>query len=200
MKIDYSPKLQLVPTPWGAIAQGVIGGAQAIGGWIQASRAEKQYNKLINSYKPNQSIMDYYSKALQKYNVNPYQSPMYRQSMQGADRGLATGISALQDRRSALAGVGGLVQRYNDASLKAAATAEGQQSQALGQLGQATGMKAQEEKYPFELKANLLAMKAGGGTNIANAGIKNLGDAASTYAQMQMLNKLYGGGGGGKTG
>ena len=178
--------------PFGEIAQAGIGALQTIGGWIQQHKATKELEKLTNSYKPNQSILDYYNKALQRYNVNPYQSSMYRHSMQGAERGLAGGISALQDRRSALAGVGKLVQGYNDASLKSAATAEGQQAQALGQLGQAAGMKTQEEKYPFELKYGLLASKASGGTSIANAGIQNLGNAASSYSQMQMLKKLYG--------
>ncbi len=64
-------------------------------------------------------------------------------------------------------------------------------------------MKTQEEKYPFELKANLLASKAGGGANILNAGLGNIFGAGSSLSQLEMLKKMYsdnagatGGGGG----
>lgn len=176
-----------------AIAQGIGGLAQGILGYTQAHKAQKQLEKLVNSYQPNQSIMDYYNKALQRYNVNPYQSRLYQMQTQNAARGLTTGINTLQDRRSALAGVSGLVQGYNDASLKAAAAAEGQQAQALGQLGQATGMKAAEDKYPFQLKYGLLAAKAGGGNQIMNAGLSNIFGGLQTGNQYNQLKQIYGG-------
>lgn len=176
-------------TPWGAIAQGVGGIAQAVGGAIQEHRAEKKYTKLINSYKPNESIMDYYNKALQRYNINPYTSAMYRQQTQFANRGLATGISALHKARGN--DIAALVQGYNDAGLKAAVTAEGQQGQQLAQLGNAAAMKTQEEKYPFELKANMYAQKAAGGAQRLNAGVSNIFGAAQNIGNMQMVNRMY---------
>lgn len=178
----------------GGAIQGLAGVGQAIGGAIQEKRAERKLEKLIAGYQPNQSIMDYYNKALARYNVNPYEGAMYRAATQGAGRGLTTGINALNDRRSVLGGISQLVQGYSDASLRAAATAEGQQSQALGQLGRAAGMKTAEEKYPFELKANLYGAKAAGGAQIMNAGLQNIMGAGSNLSQMAMLNQMYGGG------
>ncbi len=84
-----------------------------------------------------------------------------------------------------------LVQGYNDAGLKAGVAAEGQQGQNLSQLGGATAMKAQEEKYPFEMKYNLYSAKAGGGAQQLNAGLANLYGAGSSMSQMAMLNKMY---------
>lgn len=175
-----------------AALQGLTGIAQAIGGGIRAHRGEKQFEKLINSYQPNQSIMDYYTKALARYNVNPYTSSLYNNAMRGAGRGLTTGINTLNDRRSVLGGITRLTQGYDDASLKAAAAAEGQQSQALSQLGQAAGMKTAEEKYPFELKANMLAAKASGGTQTFNAGLSNIFGSSQSLSQMAMLKQMYG--------
>jgi len=137
--------------------------------------------------------MDYYNKALSRYNANPYNSAMYRNATQQAGRGLATGINALQDRRSALAGVSNLVQGYDDAALRAAAGAEQQQGQALGQLGQATGMKAAEDKYKFENKYNLLAMKAGAQNQIANAGLSNIFGGLGAIDDYRNIRR-YGGG------
>lgn len=178
--------------PVSAAIQGAVGIGQAVGGAIQAHRAQKKLEKMVEGYKPNASIMDYYNKALQRYNVNPYTSAQYRNQMQNAGRGLATGINALNDRRSVLGGISSLVQGYNDASLKATAAAEGQQAQALSQLGGATQMKAAEDFKPFEMKYNLQALKAGGGNETMRAGLSNIFGGASTYANYQMLDKMYG--------
>lgn len=182
----------MAATPWGAIAQGAIGIGQSIIGGIKQNRATKKYEKLIDSYQPNQSIMDYYGKALQRYNQNPYDSTIYRMQSQNAGRGLATGLSTLNDRRSALAGVSGLVRGYNDSMLKAAATAEGQQGAALSQLGQATGMKAAEDKYKFEAKANLLGAKAVGGGQLLNSGLQNAYGGLSNISDYYLADKMYG--------
>lgn len=177
--------------PAAGIAQAVIGGAQAIGGYIQQSRATKDLEKLITGYKPNSGILDYYSKALNRYSASPYQSNSYKYATGQASRGLTQGLNSLQDRRSAVAGIGTLVQGYNDANLKAAANAEQEQAQALGQLGQAAGMKAQEERYPFELKANMLASKAAGGNQIMNAGIGNAYGGLNSLSEYNTLQKMY---------
>ena len=178
-------------TAAGAV-QGLVGGIQGIIGGFKAKKAQKQLQGMIDNYKPNQSIMDFYSKALNKYNANPYQSAMYNQESQMAGRNLATGLNSLQDRRSALAGVGSLVQGANDASLRAAAAAEQDQAQDLAQLGQATGMKEREDKYKFEAKYNLLSQKAGAANQTANAGIQNLYGGLGSMADASMIKKMYG--------
>lgn len=171
---------------WAAIVVGV--GSLAYGA-IKASKAKKAENKmqaLANSQTANPSITDYYQKALQRYNVDPYQSQQYQYAKQGADRNLATGISALQDRRSAVGGIANLVAGSNDAARRAGISAEQQRDQNLNRLGSAAGAKTQEDKYPFELKYNLLGMQAGGYNQAANAGFQSaLNSAGSVGAQMQ---------------
>lgn len=173
-------------------AQAGIGALQALIGGGKARKAQRQLESMVDSYQKSESIMDFYNKALQRYNQNPYTSSLYQNQMQNAGRGLATGIGALQDRRSALAGVGGLVQGYNDSALRAAAAAEQQQAQNLSQLGQATQLKDREDKYKFENKYNLLSMKAGAGNQTANAGFQNIFGSIGGLSDLGMLNKMYG--------
>lgn len=177
------------------IAAGVgagLGIAQSIIGGVRAHKAEKEMEGMVNGYKPNASILDYYNKALERYNVNPYQSSTYRTQKQNIDRNTAAGMNAAQDRRGGLSAVGVLTQGANDASLKAVAAAEGQQAQALGQLGQATGMKAQEDFKPFEMKYNLKAMKAAGSNQMMNAGLQNVFNGAGAAQDYYTAKKIYG--------
>lgn len=185
-----------MPIPAAAIApiiQGLGGIAQSIIGGGKAKRAERELERMIVNYKPNASILDYYNKALQRYNVNPYTSSLYNYQTDQARGATAAGLQALGDRRSTLAGLPRLIQGQNDAMLKAAATAEGQQAQALGQLGQATQMKAAEDFKPFELKYNLQAMKAGGGNQLLNAGLRNIFGAFQSAGNMGSMGSFYGG-------
>jgi len=175
-----------------AAAQAALGLGQAIIGGINARKAQKNLEKHLDTYKPNQSIMDYYSKALNKYNANPYTSQSYNQATRMSDRNLATGLNSLQGRRSALAGVGSLVQGANDNALRAGAQAEQMQAQDLAQLGQATGMKEREDKYKFEAKYNLLSQKAGAANQTANAGIANAFGGLGGIQDYAMINKIYG--------
>jgi hypothetical protein len=125
-----------------------------------------------------------------------------------AGRGLATGISALQDRRSS-GNVAGLVEGEQDSLAKSGVQAEGLQRQAMAQYGQATSMKAADDKYafdvnqeePFERKYSLLAAKAGGGNQMENAGISNVAQGAQGIGQgmqqnkyMKLLGSMGGGG------
>lgn len=199
MKIDFSPRFFRDLTGIGDAAQAVTGLTQTIGGWIQQNRNTKKLEKLIGGYQPNKSIMDYYSNALQKYNVNPYTSALYNHTAQKVGASTAQGINAFQDRRSANANISTLIQNQNDTLLKAGIASEDQSNQALGRLGQATQMKAAEEKYPFELKANLYGAKATGGAQIMNAGLSNIFGAGQSYSQMEILKKLYGNGNSGGT-
>jgi len=196
-------------TPWGAIIQGGLGTIQAVAGGIRAKKSEKALEKMQSPiYQQNPSIMNYYNEALKRYNVNPYESSMYKQQMQGANRNLATGLGALQDRRSGLAGVNQLVGLTNDSQLKANVAAENEQSRRFGQLSGATSMKAGEDRMafnvnqqqPFERKYNLLAAKAGGGNKVMGAGIQNIFGAAQSYDQNNQINKYYNSLNGGTTG
>lgn len=179
------------------IAQAVLGAGQALFGGGKARRAQRELEGMVDDYKPNQSIMDYYTKALNKYNANPYQSASYNNIMRNAGRNLTTGISSQQDRRSALASVGNLVQGANDTAERAAARAEADQAQDLAQLGQATAMKDREDKYKFEAKYNLLSQKAGAANAGVNAGISNIFGGLGSIQDYALANKIYGTNGGG---
>lgn len=211
MKIDFSPKFQMNPL---AFAQAGIGAIQGIAGFLQNKSALKGLRNLKSpTYTQSASINDFYNKALQRYSTNPYMSAGYRQQQQNAQRGLATGIGALQDRRSAIGGLPSLIQAYNDANLKAVANAEQQQGQNLAQLGQASQLKTSEQHkefdinkmLPWQTKFGLLAAKAGGGANIMNAGLHNIMGGLQGAQEMDLMKQLYGnnsgsGGGGGYQG
>lgn len=175
----------------GSIIHGVTGAAQAIGGAIQQHRYSKKYENLINGYVPNQSIMDYYQKALNKYDPNAYNSASYREGKTNINSNLAAGISSSQDRRGALYGISNLVAGANKASLDNVARAEREQAGNLSQLGGATEMKAREDKYKFENLGGLYSAKATGGANIMNAGLSNIFGAGSSLSQMELLKKMY---------
>ena len=192
------PFLAMLP----GIMQGFGGLAQTIFGGGRARRAQRELEKLQTPvYQKSKSIGDYYTKALNRYSADPTKSAMYQTQMQNIQRGTATGLNALRDRRSS--SVTGLVQAQNDASLQAGAAAEQQQAQALNQLGQAAQMQAGEEKMafqynqvaPYEKKAALLGAKAAGGNQMMNAGIQNVMGAANTFGQMKfddyLMNKYY---------
>ncbi len=167
-----------------------LGGAQMLGGVLQTvfsgkKKAERNLERLANSYQKNPSIMDYYTKSLNNYNANPYSSASYQQATKEAQRGQSAGINALGDRRSVLSGLPQLVTATNSASLRAASNAERERQGQLNTLGRATEMKAREDKYPFELKYNMLAQKAAGANAQKSAGWRNifggLGTAATGY-------------------
>lgn len=193
-----------MPLPLAAIQAGA-GAAQSIFGLIQAGKAQKQLGNLQSpKYSQNKGILDFYNQALQRYNVSPTDSAMYKRQMQGVDRGVATALAGLNDRRSGLAGASSILRASNDAKLDANVAAEQERSQRFGQLGTASQLKAAEddkafqvnELSPFERKYNLLAMKAGGGNQLANAGFQNLFGGLQNASNMSMLNQMYGDGSG----
>jgi hypothetical protein len=187
-------------TPFGAIAGIGAGLIQSIFGGIRAGRAQRQLENLQSpTYTPNQSIMDYYNKALSRYNVNPQDSALYKSQQRNIQRGVSGAISSLNDRRSALMGLPSILQAQNDATLNAEVAAENEKSQRFGQLGGATEMKAGEDRMafdinklkPFERKYNLLAMKAGGANQIGNAGLSNIFRGLQNTQDYQNVNRLY---------
>lgn len=179
----------------------LLGGAQFAGGLLQGifsgkKKRERELEDYISNspkYTPNQSILDFYQKALQRYNTNPTDSAAYKLDAQNAMRGTMQGLSALRDRRSSLAGVPALIDNQNRALLRASVAGENRRAQDFGMLGNATRMRAGEEAkafqqnkvVPFEAMYNLKAMKAGGANAQKAAGWRNmfggLGTAATGY-------------------
>lgn len=148
------------------------------------NQAEAALEKQAKDFQPNQSIMDYYGKALAKYNPNPYQTASYTQQNNQINRNLATGINATQNRRLGVGAIGGLVQQANDASARAAGNAETQNRQDLGLLGSAAGAKTNEQQKKFDMLYNLTAMKAGASAQTENSGIQNIFSGLSSAAYM----------------
>lgn len=165
------------------LIQAGAGLLQSIIGGGKARKAQKQLERLDTpTYTQNQSVLDYYNKALQRANVNPYESTMYKMQQQNIGRNQNTALAAAGDRRSGLGAVSNLVRGSNDASLRAGVAAEQEQGQRFNQLGSATGMKSAEDmkafQYnkiaPYEKKYNLLAMKAAGNNQTSQAGLQNM--------------------------
>jgi len=195
-----------MPVTIGAVTAGA-GLLQSFFGGRKAKKAQKELENLQSpTYNPNESVLSYYNNALQRYNVNPYNSTLYKTQQQNIGRGVNQGIGALNDRRSGLAGISRLIQGQNDSLLKAGIAAENQKDQRFSQLGGATQMKAGEDRQafninkmqPFERKYNLLAMKAGANARTANDGLKNIFNGLGTMAggyQLGQGSKSSGGGG-----
>ncbi len=209
MKTDFTPMLQRDLTGIGSAIQGVAGLTQTIGGWIQSHRATKKLENLKSpTYNPNKSILDYYNTALQRYNVNPYQSSQYQNATNQIGRNTASILNNLKGRGGSVAAVGKLASSQNDAAIKAGISAENEQNQRFSQLGGATTLKAGEDDkafqynqlMPYRTKANLYAAKAGGGNQIMNSGLSNIFQAGSSLSQMDMLKKMYGTGSKGTAG
>jgi len=200
MPIDMGTAIQL-----GQQAENqIMGRVQMFAGLFGAKKAEKKLNKLIDNapkYTQNQSIMDYYNKALQRYNVSPTDSLLYKNAMQNIGRSQAAGLNSLQDRRSALAGIGSIQRASNDAMLNAGAAAENQRNQRFGVLGGATNMKVSEDDKafqqnvltPYEMKYNLLSQKLGAKNQLFNTGLSNM-SGANQAAGMAAMSGNYGGG------
>ncbi|MBK7883517.1 MAG: hypothetical protein IPJ81_06760 [Chitinophagaceae bacterium] len=180
---------------------------QSFFGGRKAKKSQKELENLQSpTYNPNEYVLSYYNNALQRYNVNPYNSTLYKTQQQNIGRGVNQGIGALNNRRSGLAGISSLIQGQNDSLLKAGIAAENQKDQRFSQLGGATQMKAGEDRQafninkmqPFERKYNLLAMKAGANARTANDGLKNIFNGLGTMAggyQLGQGSKSSGGGG-----
>jgi hypothetical protein len=171
-----------MPVTLGLVTAG-IGAAQGIAGFFQGKKARKQLENLQTpTYTPSKSITDYYNEAQRRYQESPYQSNLYKMQAQNIARGTAQGIAGLQDRRSALAGISGLVQGQNDALLKAGVAAEQQQNQRFGQLGAASQAMGAEQRQafninqmmPYQKQLGILNQKAAGGAQLMNAGLQNV--------------------------
>jgi len=169
--------------------QSLIGLGQSIFGNKKRKRTEADLDKYANSFQPNQSILDYYDKALKKYNPDPTQTGTYKIQQNQIGANTANAIGASQDRRGGLSSISRIMAGANRATGQNLMNAEAQQQQNLSRLGQASGMKTNEEQKKFDLLYNLKAMKAGQAAGTVNQGIKNLYGGLSTMATGGLFNK-----------
>jgi hypothetical protein len=199
MKTNFSPKVFRGLDPISAAAGGlqtILGIGQSI--FSGRKKAERALNSQIDAAPKttaNASILDFYNKALSRYNVNPYNSSLYKHQSQTADRNLVSALGSTGGRSGRIGALGGLLQNTNDSLLKAASAAEGQQAQALSQLGSATGMKSNEDErvfeqnvnMPYNLRLQLKAQNLQGANQRTNAGMQNLfgglGTLGSSYTK-----------------
>lgn len=165
-----------------AIAQAGTGLLQSI--FSGRRRKEREFERFVNTIKPDSTISDYYQKALQRYDPNAYNSAAYRQGQQQIGANMAAGITAAQDRRGGLSAVSNLNAQANRAALGNIAQAESIQGRNLSQLGSAAGMEAANQRRPQEMRYNLLAMRAGQAATMQNMGLKNLFGGLSNLSQM----------------
>ena len=162
--------------------QTLVGGIQAIAGNKKRKRTEADLTNYANSFQPNQSILDYYNKALSKYNPDPTQTSAYKIQNNNIGSNTANAIGATQDRRGGLSSINRIMAGANKATGQNYLNAEAQQQQNLNRVGQAAGMKTNEEQKKFDLMYNLKAMKAGQAAGTVNQGIKNMYGGLSSLA------------------
>jgi hypothetical protein len=179
-----------------AIAGGAALASAGIGG-IQMANANKQQRRAqaalerqaANSplRKESKSLNDYYQQALNRFKESPYQSAAYQQAMQNARRTTASGLGALQDRRSAIGGISRLGGLESGASQRAVALGEQMQAQRFNELGRATQMKKRDEDElfdinvmtPYQRKLQLEQMKGAAAGERYNAGMQMVGQGLS---------------------
>ncbi len=185
---------------YGNTASGLIQGVMGIVAGIKARDAENELeNMQVPSYRRNQSILDFYDEALRKYKTQPTETAEYKLGKQQIGQGTVQGISALRDRRSALAGVSSLISGQNNSLLKLAAKSEQDKSRQAGIVSNAGNAASREldkeyqynQIWPFQKKYNLLAMKAAALSKRQTANEQGALEALSSIDSM--------GGGGGRS-
>jgi len=180
----------------GTIAAVGTAGSLAMGG-VQMANANKQQKRAQAELerqaannplkKESKALNDYYQEALNRYKENPYQSAAYQQSMQNARRTTASGLSALQDRRSAIGGISRLGGLERGGSQGAVAQGEQMKAQRFSELGRATQMKkgAEDELFdtnvmtPYQRRLQLEQMKGAAAGERYNAGMQMVGQGLS---------------------
>jgi len=192
----------------------VAAGTQAAVGLGQAlfsgrKKAENELNDFAKQSplaKESKSLNEYYQQALNRYQENPYQSQQYQLGAMNAQRATAQGLNALQDRRSAIGGIGRLAAGQNMAMQNLGAQAEGQRSARFGQLGQATQAKTAQDKYLFDINQMTpynrqlqLKQYASQAANARQAaGLQAFGSGLGNAASIGMASAGGTGGGGGQ--
>lgn len=174
----------------GTAASVGMGAYNAISANKQQKRAQAELERQSQNNplkKESKELNDYYQEALNRYKENPYQSAAYQQAMQNSRRTTASGLSALQDRRSAIGGISRLGGMERATSQGAIAQGEQMKAQRFSQLGQATQMKkgAQDDLFdtnvmtPYQRKLQLEQMKGAAAGERYNAGMQMVGQGLS---------------------
>jgi len=168
-----------------------LGATQMITSNKQQRRAQEALERQAQNsplYKPDKSIDAYYQEAMNRYRENPYQSQQYQIGAQNIRRASAQGISALQDRRSAIGGIGRLQASQMGAMQNLGAQAEASKQQRLGQFGQATQLKSADyqrqfdinQMTPYNRQLQLEQLKAQAAGERYNAGMQMVGQGLSS--------------------
>jgi hypothetical protein len=131
-------------------------------------------------------------KRKKRYRENPYQSQQYQVGQRNIQRATAQGISALQDRRSAIGGIGRLQANQMGAMQNLGAQAEASRQQRLGQLGQATQLKSVDyqrqfdinQMTPYNRQLQLEQMKAQAAGERYNTGMQMVGQGVSAIGSL----------------
>jgi hypothetical protein len=169
-----------------AAIPGVIDLTRSIFAGKEVKADQAKLEAEARAMKVPESIMDVYNKNLARYSPNAYQSAEYNQQMRNVLANQAAGVSALQSRRSALAGLPSITQGTNVASQRAASSAEQAQRANLAQLGGAAGTLASQQNLIRQAKLNLKAQKAAalaGTENVLLGGaMKSLGNVGTLLA------------------
>ena len=181
------------------ITTGVAVGSAVYGGLKsgKARREQKSSQAQLENLSANnplrkesKALNDYYQQSLNRYQESPYQSAAYQQAMRNAERNTAAGISALQDRKSAIGGVTKLSILKGEALNNAILGGEYARNQRFNELGRATQMKkANEDELfdinvmtPYQRKLQLEQMKGAAAGERYNAGMQMLGQGLSNAA------------------
>jgi hypothetical protein len=188
-----------------ALAGAGMGAASMIGGRKQQKKAQEALERQAQSsplYKPDKSIDAYYQEAMNRYRENPYQSQQYQVGQRNIQRATAQGISALQDRRSAIGGIGRMQANQMGAMQNLGAQAEASRQQRLGQLGQATQLKSGDyqrqfdinQMTPYNRQLQLEQMKAQAAGERYNTGMQMIGQGISSIGSLAGAGAFGGGG------
>jgi hypothetical protein len=141
---------------------------------------------------------------MNRYRENPYQSQQYQLGQQNIQRATAQGIRALQDRRSAIGGIGRLQANQMNAMQNLGAQAEAARQQRFGQFGQATQLKSGDTQRefdfnkmtPYNRQLQLEQMKASAAGERYNAGMQMLGQGVGSIGSLAGAGAFKGSGGG----
>jgi hypothetical protein len=166
-----------------SLAQGAIGGAQAIGGMLSGSKRPE--------YKMPEAVRQ--SLALAKMNVaNPY-SPGYSQAKAESDLTAANQLNAAQQQGNPMEAIQTIagaqqkanrdLQMYNEQDQKSdVSNLQGE----LAKVAQAQDLMFQMNEFaPYQDKSQQ-------SKNLIGGGVENIFEAGGQLGQMEMLRKLYG--------
>lgn len=171
--------------------QALLGAGQMIfSGKNKAQRALESQANQSPMMMGNKGIADYYEQQKARANANPYASASYLNSVNNINLSNASGLAALQGRGAAIGGVGRLNAMSNQAQGNAVAQAENMSNAAQSRYGQATGMKAADDKAvwqnnvldPYQRKLQLAQMKAKAANDTFNNGVSMIGSAAGNIS------------------